>query len=44
MDIYHFVDSPVIRQHLQEIDYHPNAMEAAYLVHSSYERTVLHME
>lgn len=23
MDIYHFVDSPDIRQHLQEIDYHP---------------------
>lgn len=44
MDIYHFVDSPDIRQYLQEIDYQPNAMEAAYLVHSSYERAVLRME
>lgn len=40
MDIYHFVDSPDIRQHLQKIGYRPNAMETAYLVHSSYIATL----
>ena len=40
MDIYPFIDSQAIREHLQKLDYHFNAEEAAYLIWHSQKRTL----
>lgn len=40
MDIYPFIDSQAIREHLQKLDYHFNAEEAVYLIWHSQKRTL----
>lgn len=40
MDIYSFVGSRDIREHLRTINYQPNAIEAAYLIYMSYNATL----
>ena len=34
MDIYPFIDSQAIREHLQKLDYHFNAEEAVYCLYT----------
>lgn len=40
MDIYSFIDSQAIREHLQKLDYRFNAVEAAFLIWQSRKRSL----